>query len=343
MENEESNNRCNLQLSLRPPFQSPPPPSPQSLFTLHSSFQSPPPSLQSLQSLLSLRLPTQSPTPPTQSSLSQHLSLQPPPSPPHERLLCVSPQPPHPPPPPEHPLSFHLLLESPPPPPSPAEFPSSLPLPLQSPPLPFDYLQPPPTQQTQNQPPEIPKPKRQTQNQPPEIPKPKRRRTQADNSRIEPPYPWSTEKGAVIHKLEYLEANNILTIKGEVKCKRCDRKDEIEYELISKFDEIRRFIEREKDNMHDRAPDRWVNPILLNCNFCNKEECVEPIISEANSNINWLFLLLGNFLGCLKLSQLKYFCTQTNIHRTGAKDRLIYLTYLALCKQLQPNSDQIFG
>ncbi|KAE8650389.1 hypothetical protein Csa_011234 [Cucumis sativus] len=203
-------------------------------------------------------------------------------------------------------------------------------------------LQPPSTQQTQNEADEEIRPTKRTQNEPnEELPRPKRTRKQADTSRIEPPYPWSTEQGAIIHKLEYLQANNIRTIKGEVKCKRCKRKDEIEYDLMSKFEEMIKFIEREKCNMHDRAPNCWTNPTLLNCKFCNKEKCVEPIIPAGNDNkINWLFLLLGNFLGRLKLTQLKHFCTQTKIHRTGAKDRLVYFTYFGLCKQLQPTFDQ---
>lgn len=182
-----------------------------------------------------------------------------------------------------------------------------------------------------------------------EQPRQRRRRTRADTRRMEPPYPWSTDRRAVIHKLEYLQANNIVTIKGEVKCKKCERKYEMEYELMNKFYEITRFIESEKNSMHDRAPSCWANPILPNCNFCNKEKCVEPVIisqeegdddddDDEFSRINWLFLLLGRFLGCLKLKQLRYFCAQNNIHRTGAKNRLLYLVYLALCQQLQPSN-----
>ncbi|WOH09609.1 hypothetical protein DCAR_0729067 [Daucus carota subsp. sativus] len=41
-------------------------------------------------------------------------------------------------------------------------------------------------------------------------------------------------------------------------------------------------------------------------------------------------------LGCCTVEQLKYFCKHTKNHRTGAKDRVLYLTYLAICKQLDP-------
>jgi hypothetical protein len=42
-------------------------------------------------------------------------------------------------------------------------------------------------------------------------------------------------------------------------------------------------------------------------------------------------------LGCCTLDQLKYFCKHTKNHRTGAKDRVLFLAYLGLCKQLDPN------
>ncbi|KAL4352204.1 hypothetical protein GQ457_06G007910 [Hibiscus cannabinus] len=47
-------------------------------------------------------------------------------------------------------------------------------------------------------------------------------------------------------------------------------------------------------------------------------------------------VLLGKMLGCCKLSELKYFCKHTKNHKTGAKDRVLYLTYMGLCKQLDP-------
>ncbi|XP_038895979.1 junction-mediating and -regulatory protein-like [Benincasa hispida] len=254
-----------------------------------------------------------------QSNLELSLRL---PSPPP--LESPPPPPPYPPP-----------LESPPPP-SPLEYPllstttslSPRKTPNESEEIPTQHNNE--TSNHQQQPMEIVEPQ----------PRPRRRRTRADMTRIEPPYPWSTDRRAVIHELKYLQSNNIVTIKGEVKCKKCEQKYEMEYDLMNKFNEIARFIEYEKDSMHDRAPKCWTKPILPNCNLCNKERCVEPVISEEDyTKINWLFLLLGKFLGCLKLKQLKYFCAQTNIHRTGAKNRLLYLIYLTLCYQLQPSNE----
>jgi hypothetical protein len=90
------------------------------------------------------------------------------------------------------------------------------------------------------------------------------------------------------------------------------------------------------DTMNDRAT-IWMNPRLSRCENCNQENCVKPIIADKKRSINWLFLLLGQMLGCCTLAQLKYFCKHTKNHRTGAKDRLLYLTYLGLCKQLDLN------
>lgn len=89
--------------------------------------------------------------------------------------------------------------------------------------------------------------------------------------------------------------------------------------------------------MCDRAPAIWMNPVLPTCRFCNPDGSLKPDFPKNKKDINWLFLLLGQMLGCCTLEQLKYFCKHTKNHRTGAKDRVLFLTYLALCKQLDPN------
>ncbi|XP_008463189.1 uncharacterized protein LOC103501397 [Cucumis melo] len=214
----------------------------------------------------------------------------------------------------------------------------SLRFPSLRPPLPPQYSQPPtstlPSQITNEESEAITRPNNETSNN--QQQQRRRRRTRADMTRIEPPYPWSTDRRAVVHELKYLQVNNIMTIKGEVICKKCEMKYEMEYDLMNKVNEITRFFEEEIDSMHDRAPSCWTNPNLPNCSLCNEEKCVMPVTSQEDTKINWLFLFLGQFLGCLKLRQLKYFCTQTNIHRTGAKNRLLYLSYRTLFRQLQP-------
>ncbi|KAG5588223.1 hypothetical protein H5410_048657 [Solanum commersonii] len=41
-------------------------------------------------------------------------------------------------------------------------------------------------------------------------------------------------------------------------------------------------------------------------------------------------------LGCCTLDELKFFCEHTDNHRTGAKDRVLFLAYLTLCRQVDP-------
>ncbi|KAF3435608.1 hypothetical protein FNV43_RR22699 [Rhamnella rubrinervis] len=150
------------------------------------------------------------------------------------------------------------------------------------------------------------------------------------------PFPWATTHRATVHSYDYLVGKQIFTITGEVQCKRCERQYEMEYDLKEKFNEVAVFIFNNKCTMHDRAPSVWMNPVLPTCKSCKQENSAKPIISEKKKTINWLFLLLGQMLGCCTLEQLKYFCKHTKNHRTGAKDRVLYLTYLGLCKQLDP-------
>ncbi|XP_062087179.1 uncharacterized protein LOC133793997 [Humulus lupulus] len=154
------------------------------------------------------------------------------------------------------------------------------------------------------------------------------------NELIAPPFPWATTQPATIHSMKYLVENNIVMIEGEVECKRCDRRFPMVFDLLSKYQRLESFIAEEKSVMNDRAPACWLNPNLPTCSVCN--EAVRPVIASRNEEINWLFLLLGQLLGCCKLNQLKYFCMQSENHRTGAKDRVLYLTYLGLCNQLVP-------
>ncbi|XP_074338028.1 uncharacterized protein LOC141675216 [Apium graveolens] len=154
---------------------------------------------------------------------------------------------------------------------------------------------------------------------------------------IPQPYPWATTKRATVHTLSYLDSKQIKVISAEVQCKRCERQYQMELDLHDKFIEIGSFMAKHKASMHDRAPASLMNPVLPTCKFCNQENSVKPVISDKKKTINWLFLLLGQMLGCCTLEQLKYFCKHTKNHRTGAKDRVLYLAYLAICKQLDPN------
>ena len=150
-------------------------------------------------------------------------------------------------------------------------------------------------------------------------------------------YPWAMNRRAMVHNLDYLLSRRIETITGLVQCKRCEKQYELGFDLRAKFVEIGAFISQNKSFMHDRAPSDWMNPVLPRCQFCDQENSVKPVIANKKHKINWLFLLLGQMLGCCTLDQLKYFCKHTKNHRTGAKDRVLYLAYLGMCKQLDPN------
>ncbi|KAK9113150.1 hypothetical protein Scep_020669 [Stephania cephalantha] len=151
---------------------------------------------------------------------------------------------------------------------------------------------------------------------------------------LEAPFVWATNKHAGIHSMDHLLANGIDTIYGEVQCKKCNHVSQIGFDLQRKFAEIGNYIKVNQQWMHDRAPEYWMNPELPTCSNCKEPNSMKPVIPNNKHEINWLFLFLGQMLGCCTLDQLKYFCKYTQNHRTGAKDRVLYLTYLSLCKQL---------
>ncbi|XP_073005603.1 uncharacterized protein [Typha latifolia] len=155
---------------------------------------------------------------------------------------------------------------------------------------------------------------------------------------ILPPTPWATEQRATVYPLEYLVAHGITNITGESQCKRCDARHLMTYDLEAKFAELTAFIGARTHLMHDRAPDEWLNPVFPACPSCAQPNCMRPMIAAKKRDINWLFMLLGQTLGCCTLEQLKYFCKHTGNHRTGAKNRVLYFTYLGLCKQLLPSA-----
>jgi len=151
------------------------------------------------------------------------------------------------------------------------------------------------------------------------------------------PFPWATDQPATVHTQQYLLDNNVRTIKGKVHCKSCDKEFEYSLNLEQKLAELRNLIDNEIDNWHNRAPSEWLNPVYPTCVYCRTQSNTKPIVAKDKKEINWLFLLLGQMLGCCTLDHLKYFCEHNNIHRTGAKDRLLYLTYINLVKQLLPD------
>ncbi|CAM6100569.1 unnamed protein product [Calypogeia fissa] len=153
---------------------------------------------------------------------------------------------------------------------------------------------------------------------------------------IAPPYVWATDMRAVVHPLDRITRLGIISIQGEVICKRCDGSQTVDINLHASFLQLDSYFMSNKDAMHDRAPRNWTVPRLLDCTMCHQSDCVKPVINPRKRHINWLFLMLTRTLGLCTLEQLKYFCKHTHKHRTGAKDRVLYLTYVGLLKQLNP-------
>jgi len=171
---------------------------------------------------------------------------------------------------------------------------------------------------------------------PPSGPAQKRRLTKSLT--VPPPFPWATSKRATVHTLDHLLSDlKLKIISGTLECKVCKFQQDIQFDLVENFKKVTRFIEERRNEMCDRAPGEWMNPMIPNCESCGKEKAMHPLITKKR-NINWLFLLLSQMIGCCKLHQLKYFCKHADINRSGGKDRLISSTYLGLCKQLQPNT-----
>jgi hypothetical protein len=176
----------------------------------------------------------------------------------------------------------------------------------------------------------------------PERNRPRRRQTSVDRPSakkeelILPPYSWATDRRAVVHPLDRITRSGIISIQGEVLCKRCDGSQTVDINLQASFLQLDNYFMTNKDLMHDRAPKIWMGPRWLDCTLCHQSDCVKPVINQRKRHINWLFLLLTRTLGFCTLDQLKYFCKHTHKHRTGAKDRVLYLTYVGLLKQLNP-------
>ncbi|KAM3412371.1 hypothetical protein ACQJBY_003837 [Aegilops geniculata] len=156
-----------------------------------------------------------------------------------------------------------------------------------------------------------------------------------------PPFPWATNRAAVHHPISYLYERGITTVEGHVKCKRCDVQKTVSYNIAVKFREVRDFVSRNIHDMDDRAPKAWMTPAVPDCDGCRQSNSLRPVIPKEKERINWVFLLLGQTLGLCSLEQLKHFCACTGQHRTGAKDRVLYSTYMELCSQLCP--DRLFN
>ncbi|XP_044359735.1 uncharacterized protein [Triticum aestivum] len=156
-----------------------------------------------------------------------------------------------------------------------------------------------------------------------------------------PPFSWATNRAAIHHPIAYLFERGITAVEGDVKCRRCDVQKTVSYNIAIKFREVRVFVSRNIHDMDDRAPAAWMSPVVPDCDGCGQKNSLRPVIPKEKESINWVFLLPGQTLGLCTLEQLKYFCARTGQHRTGAKDRVLYSTYMELCSQLCP--DRLFN
>ncbi|EPS69038.1 hypothetical protein M569_05737, partial [Genlisea aurea] len=153
---------------------------------------------------------------------------------------------------------------------------------------------------------------------------------------IEAPFVWATNLRAKLHSMAQLLSDGIRSISGEMQCQRCNGNFVHSYDLEEKFWEVNGYIIENGGKMLQRAPERWLRPIYPSCSLCMESECARPVISEKKRNINWLFLFLGQMIGSCTLDQLRYYCKHTENHRTGAKDRLVFLVYMSISMQLLP-------
>ncbi|OEL22006.1 hypothetical protein BAE44_0016976 [Dichanthelium oligosanthes] len=157
-----------------------------------------------------------------------------------------------------------------------------------------------------------------------------------DDAVGEAPFAWATGRPARHDTLESLLRRGVTSVEGHARCKRCGNRKPIAYDLEPKFRELRDHIVANRHAMDDRAPDAWMFPALPDCDACGHKGAMWPEIATEKREINWLFLLLGQMLGCCTLEQLKYFCMNTGRHRTGAKNRVLYYAYIEMCNQLGP-------
>ncbi|KAF5951634.1 hypothetical protein HYC85_009578 [Camellia sinensis] len=192
-------------------------------------------------------------------SCSRHLSqplLLPPPPPPPPLLQSSLP----PPPPPQQAFSQWSL---PPPPPPPPPLPPPPLWPLQLSPS-HSLYPPPPPSPPPPPPPPTPSTSATTVHRHEASPGPSRmvraRRNptqlpwEGKSGTVPAPFPWATAHWATVHNLNYLLLRQIYSITGEVQCKRCERRYEMDFDLREKFSEVGTFVAERKSSMHDRAP-----------------------------------------------------------------------------------------
>lgn len=90
----------------------------------------------------------------------------------------------------------------------------------------------------------------------------------------------------------------------------------------------------------------WIDdPTYPDSPFCKSKNCLVPVINNPvkKRNVSRLFLLLGRWIACCRNTPLlRYFLKHNGINYPNAtSDMKLYLTFLAICKQLCPG-DKLF-
>ncbi|KAF8409943.1 hypothetical protein HHK36_002462 [Tetracentron sinense] len=151
------------------------------------------------------------------------------------------------------------------------------------------------------------------------------------------PWPWATTQRAHVKSLNDLLSSDIRTISGVVFCDLLFvHLQYLDLDLQSEFDKVASVVAANKSTMFHTTPEAWLYP-ARSCSQCNRVKFVRPFISSKKRFINWLFLLLSQMLVFCSNEQLEYFCKHSNIPHNGERDELLCLTYLGLCKQLDPS------
>nr|CAD1828162.1 unnamed protein product [Ananas comosus var. bracteatus] len=89
-----------------------------------------------------------------------------------------------------------------------------------------------------------------------------------------PPFPWAGDRPATIRPINWLRANGITHVHGEVRCGSCGVQKVVSYELESKVGDTRDFMYSLRHYLDDHAQPVWSTAKLLPCDSCGGSGCV---------------------------------------------------------------------
>jgi len=66
-----------------------------------------------------------------------------------------------------------------------------------------------------------------------------------------------------VHTLDHLLFDlKLKTISGTLECKFCKFQQDIQIDLVENFEKVKRFVEERRNEMFERAPGEWMNPVI---------------------------------------------------------------------------------